>query len=130
MLCANKQSERGIGGSPFPIDVGSHLLGVLRMELDEIREELLTILREHGDRWWMSYSLRHRLSNVARTALAAEYGTAIGKGGGHPHGPISHISTLLYHTDGVKHTYLETRGVSVRGREASGDRTAIFRWVG
>ena len=100
------------------------------MELAEIREEVLTILREHDDRWWMSYSIWYRLSDVARTALEAEYGTAIGKGGGHPHGPISHISKVLYHTDGVEREHLETRSVSVRGREASGARTAIFRWVG
>lgn len=100
------------------------------MELDEIREELLTILREHRDRWWMSYSLWFGLSDVARRALEADHGTAIGKDGGHPYGPISHISRLLYYTDEVDREYLETRGVSVRGREASGDRTAIFRWVG
>ncbi len=100
------------------------------MESDEIREELLTILREYDDRWWMSYSLWFRLSDVARRALEADHGTAIGKDGGHSYGPIPHISKLLYNTDGVKCKHLETRGVSVRGTEASGDRTAIFRWVG
>ncbi len=104
------------------------------MELDEIREEWLTILREHGDRWWMSYSLWFRLSDVARRVLEAGHGTAIGKGGGHPYGPISHISKLLYHTDGVEREHLETRGVSAHNEteeiEASGERTAIFRWVG
>lgn len=100
---------------------------------EQVLNHLLQILRRGHNRWWLSYSLWPHLTDEEQAHLEQVSGTARGKRGGHPDGPIRRISLMLRRQavrDRVARDYLETRGVWVDDMEVSGRRTAIFRWVG
>ena len=51
---------------------------------EHVREELLRILRDQRDRWWLPYSLWKSLSDEARASLEREHGNAVGVAKGWP----------------------------------------------
>lgn len=100
---------------------------------EQVLEHLLQILRRGHNRWWLSYSLWPLLTGEEQDHLGRVSGTARGKRGGHPDGPIRRISLMLRRgvvRERVARDYLDTRRMWVGDMEVSGDRTAIFRWVG
>lgn len=99
---------------------------------DEIVAELLTILREHPNRYFTSYYLWYRLGRdhepLARL-LEATYGDAVGEGGGAPYGPATYLSQMLGHRDDVDRQFLHADGLEVHGIPASYDEIGLFRWA-
>lgn len=96
-----------------------------------LRPPVEAVLQERPDEFWMSYQVWERLQVVDRVAanrLVAEYGPAVGSGGGAHVGPAWAISQCLGRWDSVEERYLNAQGLRVgRVQASASDRVAIFR---
>lgn len=106
------------------------------MRLDQLHPQLIAILQEHPDRFWLAYTVWLRLTerfpdHAARLAAAYGGSDAVGQGGNVQFGPASYIArSLAADREHVETGYLNTAGLSVGGISASCERLGIYRLHG
>jgi hypothetical protein len=107
---------------------------VVDHEVELIRAACVRLLQEQPFRWWLDYSLWHRIRadhHLARIVVG-RYGDAEGQGGGARTGSVHGISHILGHgyTPNLERDYLESNGLQIDGVPVSRNPngTAIFHW--
>ena len=98
------------------------------MELNELRPQLVEILQERPDEFWLAYSVWLRLREhfpEQAERLATEYGgeNTVGEGGDVQYSPASYIAQSLADYQVGR---LYARGLSVGGIRASYEWLAVF----
>lgn len=99
--------------------------------IERLAQNLVGILRENADVWFLPHVLFRRLSNDPKVLLEQQHGTAKGKHrefGGPRYGPITRISQILAAEPDVEVGYLVSDRLWIGEIEISGNPTAIFRW--
>lgn len=102
------------------------------MRLTELRPQLIAILEERPQEFWLAYSVWQRLLRrfpQEAERLARRYGghAAIGRGGGVHFGPASYIARSLASHRQVEVRRLHASGLNVGTIRASSRSPAVFR---
>jgi hypothetical protein len=106
------------------------------MRLDEIRPQLVSILQERPDEFWLAYTVWLRLNErfpEQAARIAAEYGgfEAVGEGGDVQFGPASYIAQSLRRFEPqVEVRRLFAKGLSVGEIKTSYEWLSVYRWCG